>query len=186
MDARQKKVLTVLCIGSAFLAWRTYGLVTERLLPSMTQAKTPAPSGGDSAYGQVGTIPGGGDRLSSSSRDALLAKQAESSDQSWGRDPFNSAFYPRPQGGLPAIGAIAQDKGAATPPAVNFSGVSESSGRWLAVVRGKIVRVGDSIDGRFTVAEITKQSITLTAEGWSYRYDLGKDQADIRPLKGNP
>lgn len=181
IDGRRKKVLTVLCLGSAFLAWRGYVSISERLLVADTRA------------GPIGVEVAPIDPKSEAAVKAdvvlanLLDQQSAVADQPWGRDPFGSLARSVPvEDDSSAARQVALDRVPPPAPPVQFTGVSRSDSRWLAVVRDQIVRVGDVIEGRYTVVEITKRSITLAADGWTYRYELGVESPEVRPLTEEP
>jgi hypothetical protein len=178
MNARKKKVLTVLCAGSVFLTWRGYVLVTERLIPAMSHAAAPGapveqpPQPANASASAAGTA---------AELSGLLSRQATVADQPWGRDPFAAVPGAEHEAGQPVVADSSRDR-PPPPPKMRLTGVSRSDGHWLAVMRDKIVRVGDVIDGQFTVTEITKQSITITSGRWAYRYGMGTEQPEVRPF----
>ena len=180
MNARRKKIMTVLCLGSVFLAWRGYVLITERLLPTKTQADsmvvTPEPTPSDTA---------GVARPVSSDMTRVFEQQATVVDQPWGRDPFAPVPGSAQVSESPAA-AKAPPRDQPPAPVLQFTGVSRSAGRWLAVVQNKIVRVDDVIDGQFTVVEITKRSLTVASGGWAYRYELGVERPEVRRSTEEP
>jgi hypothetical protein len=180
MDARRKKVLMVLCVASLILAWRIYAVVTGGT-PAAVQAN-PAPVAVDA--GPV--VPIATQTASPVDSPALWESQQAVAAQAWGRDPFADVeAVSQPEEA--AEEAKAQEETGAPPtPSLRFSGVSSSDNNWLAVVQGNIVRVGDFIDGRYKVVEITKRSLTLAADGWTFRYELGSDAPFIRPPSENP
>lgn len=181
MDARQKKVLTVLCLGSAFLAWRGYVIVTEYVIPSKGSAETnvvpayPPEEGLTTAAAVAAAVPA-----------EVLRQQAAIAQQAWGRDPF----APVPEARLRPVVATPEQwrQAGPTPPAPSFrfTGVSQSGGRWLAVVGDRIVRVGDELDGGFTVTEISKRTLTLVSGRWAFQYELGVEAPMIGAFGEEP
>lgn len=174
MNSRTKKVLAVLCVAGLVLAWRVYGLL-ERYLPASVQAlPTTAPALTDADAAGKTVVP--------ENTLARWESQRAVAEQPWGRDPFADA-EPVMENTRPVKPdeVRAPSSAAPTAAAFGFTGVSESKGKWLAVVRGRIVRVGDEIDGKYKVVEIDRRSITLAAEGWTYRYELGAEDVSVRP-----
>jgi hypothetical protein len=188
MDSRKKKFLTVLCLASVLLAWRMYVLITGYVLPNGARAEiavalpsVPSPSGTASGIPalpapELAAVPAN-----------VLQQQAAVTEQPWGRDPFAVI----PEAHTPNIAsetaAKKNNNQPAAPPSalpLKFTGVSRSNGRWLAVVGGRIVRVGDELDGGFTVVEIGKRSLTISREMWVMQYELGGSQPVIRPIGG--
>jgi len=177
MDARKKKVLSVLCVASLVLVWRGYAVITK-FKPSKAKAD-PAVTAVD--FGSTES-----DRDAAYEQEDLtgvLEQQEDIANQSWGRDPFADVSGAVRERQPVSVEAEVRDEGPPPePPPLEFSGVSKSDGRWLAVVRRRIVGVGDVIDGEYKIVEITKRSITLASGRWSLRYELGSDDAVVRPL----
>jgi hypothetical protein len=177
MDSRKKKVLTVLCIGVLILGWRVFVVVSE-YLPTQAQA------GGQ----QIAAIDGAVEKDEPVADDlrGLLDAQRQMAEKDWGRNPFADVpWAARPE----TVGENVTEPGARTPPptpSLVLKGVSRSGPRWLAAVNGKIVRVGDAMEGGYTIAEITAQSITLESRGWAFTFVMGSEGADIRRLSGAP
>lgn len=181
MDARTKKVLSVLVIGLAILAWRVYVIVAE-YLPARTQAGVaPAPA-------QVEQLV---EDLAQRQRDMRLAilldGQAKTLDLPWGRDPFvaHAGAAVSHGGEEPARPAMVVGE---APPAPNlrFAGVSRAGERWLAAVDGHILAVGDTFQDGFKVRAITRHSITLESRGWGFIYTLGSSAPVVRPIPEVP
>ncbi len=57
--------------------------------------------------------------------------------------------------------------------AMHFSSVMGSPGNYLAVIDGRVVQVGDTLPGGFTVADIGSTQVTLEAEGLRLPLKLG-------------
>lgn len=177
MDARKKKVVWILCVASLFLVWRAYGLFVKYAL-SEARAETTVVAVDLDGPPPEEPVPDSQDRMA-----RVWEQQDSVAQQPWARDPF--AIVPgavvQPQLDLDGDrGSLQMSRPQA--PAIAFTGVSGSDGQWLAVVRDGIVRIGDVIDGKYEVVVITNQSITLTAGAWAFRYELGFQEAAVRPL----
>lgn len=173
MDARKKKVLTVLCIGSVILVWRGYSLITT-YAPSVAQAN---PDG--RIIAPVPILTG------STQQDENMAEtweeQQRIAELPWGRNPC-VALAP------PADAMTGADQGSAafsaTPPptpTIKLGGVSRSGDQWLAAVNGNIVRVGDVVVEGYRVIKITQHTITLESAGWTFAFAMGANTAVVRP-----
>ena len=206
MERRNKKVLIVLGVASLILVWRVYALL-NRSTPTAAQANQAATSIQQDAVPRLeeskaegetrGWIPlpaavaaGVAQTPEQSAVQPITPTLAESQKliaaQPWGRDPFAD-----PPGAVQRAELTEQPKEKEAtivepPPALKFTGASSSNGKWLAVVRGEIVRVGDLIDGKYKVVEITQRSLTLTANKWTFRYEMGSESPSIRPPSEEP
>ena len=114
----------------------------------------------------------------------LFEAAARVKDGPWGREPFELSA----QASREAPSEVSQPVGAPVPvaPKISFTGVSHSAGRWMAMVQGDFVQVGDSIQETYRVSRIDKSSITLDSGGWQFRYFLGVEEAQIQRTKGAP
>ncbi|MFQ5412272.1 MAG: hypothetical protein ACE5EC_08230 [Phycisphaerae bacterium] len=179
MDARKKKVLTILCIGSVILVWRMYAVVTTYLLPSPAHADV----GTSESLPAANLIALGGMDRDMANR---LAEQDRISQQDWGRNPFSKVPWMRSSidPGDAVVESIVNTPPSA--PSILLTGVSKSDDKWLASVRDKIVRVGDVVDGAYRIVEIDRHSITLASRGWAYTYRMGSKEAHVRPLRKEP
>jgi hypothetical protein len=181
MDPRRKKVLSVLVIGLAILAWRIYVIFADDL-PSRTQAGlVPAPAKVEELV----------EDLARRQRDIrlslLLEGQQKTLDLPWGRDPFVPPFVEITTPDPTATTKVPIIVGEAPPaPNLRFSGVSRSGDRWLAAVDGFVLGVGDSIHDGFTVRRITRNSILLECRGWGFQYSLGSSAPMVRPIPEVP
>lgn len=178
MDARKKKVVTVLCIGVAILGWRVFVIVTE-YLPTQAQAVNAQDSTIDRTIES--------DKALAESIRGLLDAQCQEAEKDWGRDPFADVPWgaAKPTAEVQSV----REPEATTPPPVPsivLKGVSRSGSHWLAAVDGKIISVGHEMDGGYTVAEITAQSMTLESQGWAFTFVIGNEGADVRRLSGEP
>ncbi|MBN2562439.1 MAG: hypothetical protein JXQ75_16055 [Phycisphaerae bacterium] len=181
MDARKKKVLTVLCIGSVILTWRVYALIVKQV-PSAAEAGPALTSVYDDSAGNS-------NQYAESQKDmaGIWEQQAAVGSQPWGRDPFADVQGARREPEPRRMEETVPDRGPPPEaPSLNFTGVSMSDGQWLAVVRRSIVRVGDVIDEEFRVTDITKRSVTISSRGWAFRYELGVKEPVVRPLWEEP
>ncbi len=178
MDARKKKVVTVLCIGVVILAWRVIAIVTE-YLPTEAQADS-----GQEVVAHVAVEEGQG--LADQMR-GLLDAQCKEAEKSWGRNPFGDVPWAvaRSQGEVESVG---EPENATSPPVPSLvlKGVSRSGSNWLAAGGGKIVAIGGEKERGHSVAEITAQSITLESQGWAFTFVIGHEGADVRRLSGEP
>ncbi len=170
MQARKKKVLTVLCIGSVILVWRGYALIA-RYAPSVAQA--------NSNTEMIEPVP----PAVVSSRDVenmdeTWEKQRLAAELPWGRNPC-AALY-RPTDTTDGGDQVIASPDAPPAPTIKLSGVSRSGDQWLAAVEGNIVRIGDVVVGGCRVIEITKHSITLESAGWTFTYAMGGETAVVR------
>ncbi len=177
MDARKKKVLVVLCIGVMILAWRVVVIVTE-YMPTAVQAD------GQEAAVFDGTLQEE-KSLSEDLRGSLDA-QRQVAEKDWGRNPFEAVPWAARE--TNAVETVVEPETHTPPPTPSFvlKGVSRSGRRWLAAVNGKIVGVGDEMEGGYKVAEITERSITFELQGWAFKFVVGSEGADIRRLSGAP
>lgn len=181
MDARKKKVLTVLILGSVILAWRVYALIAiygPAAVQAQGSATDPVP-----ANNEVRVVASSWLEMPSEQ----VAAQRVVEDQPWGRDPFLvmvRRVEPSEQKRETTPLAAAQPP---DPPQVNkFRGVSRSGDRWLAAIDGRIYRVGDQFDGRLTISEITSNSVTMTQAGWAFTFTLGNPSPTIRQPTERP
>jgi len=183
MAARKRKVLVVLSAASVILVWRLSAL-TE-YLPSATQTRPiEATAVPETPEAPVEGRPAKPDPNMKEVWEAQAAVVA----QEWGRDPFADmpwlAHADDPQAQPPSDTPARRPPPAA--PGLRFTGVSKSGEQWLAVVDGRIVRVGDHLDGSFVVHEITMNSVTLKADGWLYQYGLKSAKATVYPESEAP
>jgi hypothetical protein len=179
MDSRRNKVLAVLCLASLVLVWRVYA-VWNRYLPAPAQGN-PIPAGTGLGVASPGSEKGS----VRPDGPTIWESQKVVAAQPWGRDPFADVSDSM----RPKEAEQAEDKkaeGVPPPASVRFTGVSASDNNWLAVVRGDIVRVGDVIDGKYAVIAINKRSLTLAADGWTFRYELGSEEPFVRPASETP
>lgn len=181
MDARKKKILTVLVISSVILVWRVYALITT-YGPAAVQAQGSAADAGPMSGGAV-TFASSWLELPPDQAQAQSAVE----NQPWGRDPFLvlvRRVESNEQKNEPAPPVAAQQP---DPPQISkFRGVSRSGDRWLAAIDGRIYRVGDVFDGRLTITEITSNSITMTQAGWAFTFNLGSQSPTIRQPTERP
>jgi hypothetical protein len=184
MDSRRKKVLSVLGVAGVILVWRAYGVV-GKFWPAPAQA-----SSNQAAETAAPSPPVTPDSAVQDDSPRMWEAQQAVASQPWGRDPFADlagAVTGQMDLGKEARGQspLVRD-GPPAPPLLHFNGVSVSGSQWLAVVRGDIVHVGDLIDGEYKIVEITKRSITLEGKGWTFRYELGSDEATVQPVSEKP
>lgn len=170
MQARKKKVLTILCIGSVILVWRGYALIT-RSAPSAAQANPdartiePLPIATHSAQ-------------EDKNMEETWEKQRLAAELPWGRDPC--VDQSRPAVTTTGADQVIVAPGTPTAPPIKLSGVSRSGDQWLAAVDGNIVRVGDEIVEGYRVIKIARHSITLESAGWTFTYAMGAEAAVVR------
>jgi len=172
MDARKKKVLTVLCIGSVILVWRGYALIST-YMPASALAESNASPVQPVTPQAVAT-------RQTQDMALLWEKQRIVAAQPWGRNPYADP----PWAARSSVGQTGPVKVQAVgvPPAspIKFVGVSRSGDQWLAAVQGNIVRVGDVVAKAYKVVKITQHSITLESAGWQFTYQIGSEEAVVR------
>ncbi len=179
MDARKKKVLAVFALGSVILVWRM-AVVLNEYLPSSAGATTVESVVHESAAAASGSA-------SQTRLAAVWQQQANVAEQPWGRDPFAElpGLRQRPEV-QPEMRTPEPPRTSPTPPQLLFSGVSRRGDRWMALLDGKIMHVGDIVGDGFEVVTIDKQSVTLGAGTWLFRYEIGVQEAVIRPRAEEP
>ncbi|MFH1418232.1 MAG: hypothetical protein ABII12_08115 [Planctomycetota bacterium] len=181
MDSRKKKIFVVLSVASVVLVWRVY-VVIAKYLPKSAQAETAVVAGEETAGLQSQAACIAENRLAE-----RWTAQMQVADGPWGLSPFAD----KPWAAQVLDAADEPEKtvevrhGRPSPPAIRFTGASKSGEQWLAIVGDNILRVGDTVDGDFTVAEITKQSITFASGSWMFTYQLGSEEAVIRSRGGD-
>ena len=170
---RRKKLLFIIGLGSAFIAWRAWS-VSGRFLA------TPAPA---SAVEAEPTLPVS---LAAPTEDftALDKAVALAESQPWGRDPFDGAG--RNSNPSPVPIASAKLEQAPPAPTINFTGVSRTADRWLAAANNSIWTVGDVVQEKYKVVEITKSSITLVADSWAFTFALGEKVPNVHRWMEHP
>lgn len=172
MNSRTKKVLVVLCLGCLILVWRVVALI-EKYGPKAAEATQMTPIVAESP-----------DTAGNAAPATLLRQiehQRETAQQSWGRNPFSDvAWAVRPKALTPTPDHAPRQAPAA--PELRFNGTSKSGEQWMAAVQGDILRVGDLVQGRFKVIRITRHTLTLESEGWTFIYQVGNPQATAMPL----
>ena len=180
MDSRRKKVLTVLCLASLILGWRVY-VVWTKYSPSSAKAN-PVP-----ASLRLDAAPPAPEKAAArTDTQAIWESQRVVAAQPWGRDPFADVSGMMQSKDDSEQSQEKKAEAIGQPASLRFTGVSGSNNNWLAVVRGDIVRIGDVIDGKFTVVAINKRSLTLAADGWTFRYELGSEEPFVRPASEAP
>lgn len=177
MDARQKKILVILIAACPILIWRLVALTDY--LPASARATVAAPM--ELEHEALSDIP---EAMTATVEDysTVLKAQEAIELQPWGRDPFailGDLEPPQPEAAVP-------DKSPPRAPLLRFTGVSKSGDRWIAVVQGGFVGVGDVVEQNYRVVEIAKGAITLESEGWMFRYELGAEAPVVRPVRGTP
>lgn len=178
MDARKKKVLTVLCLGSVILVWRVYAIITTYLPPASASAD--AGTSADVPAANL-NVPVEADRDMA----RRLVEQERIAEQDWGRNPFSEVPWMRSNdSGETRVTPVVNTPPSA--PSILLTGVSKSDDQWLAAVRDKIMRVGDVVDGAYEIVEIDGHSITLASRGWAFTYRMGSEAAQVRPLREEP
>ncbi len=103
--------------------------------------------------------------------------------QAWGRNPFVNALGTIGRQRPAQVNDTNQNNTPAPqPPSLAFTGASNSDGHWLAVIGDRIVSVGDVIDGRYQVIEITEWSATLVSGRWAFRFELGSPEVVVHRM----
>lgn len=173
-DPRTKKLVIILAICSPLLIWRLV-LLTKYLpasVEAMPQETEPLEDTQESELS-----PARADVSAVLAHSSLIEAAARVKDGPWGRDPFELSAQAAREAPLESSGAV----GAPVPvaPKIAFTGVSQSAGRWMAMVQGDFVQVGDIIQDTYRVRRIDKSSITLDLGGWQFRYFLGVEEAQV-------
>ncbi len=169
MDARTKKIVGVLCVACVVLAWRLYVVIAKYALSPAEAEPTVA-----LITDEVAEPVNGDDDRGLAAVELVLQRQQTVANGPWGRDPFADVEGMEPVPGTGDVEAPGVERGLEPePPAIAFTGASMSGGRWLAIVDGQIVRVGDVIDDEYEVVDIEEWTITVAAGPWTYAYKLG-------------
>lgn len=180
MHERRKKILMILAIAVPVLVWRVAALT--RYMPSAAQASAPVASESAPIAAPTGTV----GSVAPEDLKALLVAQAAIESQPWGRDPFASLQAGEPEPPAPETTPVAADVTPPSAPKLRFSAVSKSGDRWMAMVDGQFLGVGDEIEKGLRVTAIRKGSVTLESGGWRFVYELGNDMPTVRHAKGAP
>ena len=177
MDPKQKKIATICGIACVILGWRIYAIVTKYM-------PTPAAASANAVETvtpvTAASLP---DWIEVPSQ--TIEAQVQASKQEWGRDPF----APVPGQVLSTVAqkeVVVSATPTKQPPAIRFSGVSRSGGKWLAAINGSIYRVGDKFDDNFTVHSIDSKSVTLACEGWGFEFSMGVPKPNVSRLGESP
>ena len=181
MNSRKKKLLAIIIGGALFVAWRVHGYMQR-------YATTPASASANVIQIQE-PVMDAGQQIQPASREdlvALLEMQRQVEKQPWGRDPFDSTPFNGTVASKPKTQMEKHDKPKPASPILKFSGVSKAGDRWLAAVNGGIVRVGDVVQEKYKVVQITNSSITLVSEDWAFRFGLGETHAEVNPWTEKP
>lgn len=181
MDARKKKVVTVLSMASVILVWRVYVVVTT-YMPSAAQAEPPV-----AEVEPMPTEVAAATQANARKREtaALMTAQERAARQPWGRDPFASLVV-KVKKSTTAASENPTPADAPKGPRLDFTGVARVDDEWRAIVSGQFVGIGDVVETDFRVSQITKRSITFQSRGWSLRYELGQDVPVVQPITENP
>lgn len=179
MDSRKKKALSVLCIASVILIWRVYAFVSEGL-PGQTRAEAvvlpepmPEPPMIQSSSDQQDMM-------------ALWTLQSKLTARQWtDHDPFEGLRITTPQGTF-VRPEHAEPEDRPEPPNLVFRGVSVVKGEQRALVNGRIVRVGETLESGILVSEITRNTVTLSYGPWRYVYVLGFEGATVQEESEEP
>jgi len=174
MNPRDKKVVSVLVIGSAILVWRVYAIVAE-YMPASAQAMIPNEPEAVAVEPPTTVDPFA----------AVWDKQRSLEERPWGRDPFAMPEGFNTITEAPRVDSDVDDK---PPPAprLGFSGVSRSGNTYRAIIKAGIVKVGDPVDGGFTVRAIDPRSVTVGRGRWNFVYQIGSEQPTAQPSGERP
>lgn len=180
-DPRTKKLMIILAICGPLLIWRLV-LLTKYLPASVEAMPLETEPLEDTQESELSPAHAEVSALLADS--GLLEAATRVKDGPWGRDPFELFA----QAAREAPSEKSEFVGAPVPiaPKISFTGVSRSAGRWMAMVQGDFVQVGDSIQETYRVSRIDKGSITLDSGGWQFRYFLGVEEAQVQRMKGAP
>lgn len=176
MDVRKKKVMVVLGLACPIFLWRAYVLITE-YLPAQAEAAPPALVTFDEGLASQQQ-----NNASAQDMTGLLEKQDAIVHQPWGRDPFESVvkIEKHHESVEPEEPEIVRNEGPPPgSPSLTLTGVSKAGEQWLASARGRILRIGDVVDEKYKVVEITTRALILESEGWAFRYEMGNSDAAV-------
>lgn len=176
MNARNRKLALILAVAAPILIWRLVAL--SKYFPASAAAQVTAPE----------MSPAPVEAPIRASHESDLASRLEEArrqleGQSWGRDPFSAPATAAVPVETAAEAQGVVDETAPPAPKIRFTGVSRAGDRWMAMVQGQFVRVGDRIDGEFLVTEIAKGSLVLEHRGWQFRYDIGSEDAAVSRVR---
>lgn len=171
MKTRQKKLMMVLAPASLFLGWRLISMLTSSPTPAPASAQVVAPSE-PSNENPVVQQP-----IQLDVAHAVLEMQAKRARLAWGRDPFAGRAAP-----MPTTAPAAPPVRAPTAPQWELTGVSNTGGRNLAILAGRIVAEGDKIADRFEVIEVTEREVLVRDGDWTHRFTLGVKEAQTAAL----
>ena len=169
MNARTKKVVTVLGVASVVLVWRVYVIIAD-YMPQSAQAYE-----GEAEAAEMVPQLDMPDPLA-----AVWEKQRSLEERPWGRNPFEVASELKTAAVEPSEEAPAEDGKPLEPPSIGFSGASRVGDTYRAILKSGIVAVGDSLEGPFTVKSIDRTRVTIASGNWHYIYELGSERPTIR------
>jgi hypothetical protein len=92
------------------------------------------------------------------------------------RDPFENQLpipEPEPEPAAPEAPAVPVDVPKASvvpPPEITVDGIVSGGPAPQAVVKGRVVRVGDTIDGGARITKITKEGVEVVYEGETFMF----------------
>ncbi|OQZ06380.1 MAG: hypothetical protein B6D36_05360 [Planctomycetes bacterium UTPLA1] len=139
-DPRTKKLMIILAICGPLLIWRLV-LLTKYLPASVEAMPLETEPLEDTQESELSPAHAEVSALLADS--GLLEAATRVKDGPWGRDPFELFA----QAAREAPSEKSEFVGAPVPiaPKISFTGVSRSADRWMAMVQGDFVQVGDSI-----------------------------------------
>lgn len=169
MNARTKKVVTVLIVASIVLVWRVYVIIAD-YMPQSAQAGQP-----ESEIAELTAEPDMPDPLA-----AVWEKQRSLEERPWGRNPFEVASELKFAAVETTEETPVNDSKPQDAPRIGFTGASRVGDTYRAIVKSGIVAVGDSIEGAFIVRSIDQTRLIIASGNWHYIYDLGSERPTIR------
>ncbi len=175
---RKRKLLAIIGVGCAFMGWRGYALWTRDVTPV---AAAGVLSDGAGTTSSPGVAPAG---YADGSVDRLREAREAVAKGPWGRNPFASPVSAART--VDEAPGADQRRSQPKPPGLEFTGVSKAGENWLAIVGGRIVRIGDELDAQHRVVEITKNSLTVASQHWAFRYELGGMEPAVHPVTEGP
>ena len=169
MNARTRRVATVLGVSSVILVWRVWTIISDytpqsahanqevaAVTESVEQAERPDPLA------------------------ATWEKLRSLEEGPWGRNPFSLPEELKTATDETSAEPELDDSKPLTPPKIGFSGASRVGDSYRAILKSGIVAVGDSVEGPFTVKAIDRTKVTIASGNWNYVYELGSDMPTIR------
>lgn len=165
---RNQKLIAIIVPGLLFVAWRSFSLLG---------GGTATPSNADAAP------------LSDSVPSPLVAKpdprwqQQEAMENSAPkRDPFFSPNLVKSESPSDARKPDESPK----PPAWKLTGIAGAGAQRTAILAGRLVSVGETLEVGYRVVRIDAQEVAVRRGRWEYVFRLGQSSATVRSAEGAP